>query len=161
MPGPKYGEFQFPKSFGFTGSATDSLTTPVKAYERAKPRFAEGGTVKKDPPPKTPPPKTPPAEPKVEGRMSVFDALSGKKRKEREAELGLKKGGKVMKKATGGAVKGPGHALQQRSDPTNDVDQESGGRSPLRPGFKKGGMKKAMGGPVTAAKGGMKRMKGC
>jgi len=166
MPGPKYGEFQFPKAFGFTGSATDRTTVPVKSYERAKPRFAEGGQVK-DPPPKTPPPKTPPTTPKVEtGKMSLVDLMKGKSRKQQEAELGLKKGGKVMKKAKGGPVvtkgKEPGHATQQRDEPSNDMDQESGGRSPLRPGFKKGGKPyKAMGGPVTAAKGGMKRMKGC
>lgn len=164
MPGPKYGEFQFPKAFGFTGSATDRTTVPVKSYERAKPRFAEGGQVK-DPPPKTPAPKTPPTTPKVEGKRSLIDVMRGKTRKEQEAELGLKKGGKVMKKAKGGPVvtkgKEPGHALQQRDEPNNDVDQESGGRTAVRPGFKKGGVKKAMGGPVTAAKGGMKRMKGC
>lgn len=168
MPGPKYGEFQFPKSFGFTGSATDSLTTSVRGHERAKPRFAEGGAVKKDPPPKTPPPKTPPTTPKVEGKGSLIDIMRGKTRREQEAELGLKKGGKVMKKAKGGPVvtkgKEPGHATQQREpEQSNNMDQESGGRSPLRPGFKKGGkpMRKAMGGPVTAARGGMKNTKGC
>ena len=157
MPGPKYvTDFEFPKSFGFTGSATDSRTTMVKSYERAKPRFAEGGQVK-DPPPKTPPPKDPPKNPPKESAptRSLIDIMRGKTRREQEAALGLKKGGRPMKKAKGGPVvtkgKEPGHALQQRDEPSNDMDQESGGRSPLRPGFKKGGKPyKAKGGRISS-----------
>jgi hypothetical protein len=47
-----------------------------------------------------------------------------------------------------------GSALQRRSRPTTQLDAESGGRSPLRPGFKRGGklkkMRKADGGYVDA-----------
>jgi hypothetical protein len=46
-----------------------------------------------------------------------------------------------------------GSALVRRSTPTTQLDQESGGRSPLRPGFKRGGnarVKKADGGDVRA-----------
>jgi hypothetical protein len=65
-------------------------------------------------------------------------------------ELGLKSGGRV-KKAVGGS-------LTKRSKPTSVLDQESGGKSPLRPGFDRGGRtKKALGGAVKYAEGGMKK----
>jgi len=42
-----------------------------------------------------------------------------------------------------------GSALIRRAKSYNNLDQESGGKTPLRPGFRKGGrMKKADGGPV-------------
>ncbi len=65
--------------------------------------------------------------------------------------------------ATGGFVKegyqpkveqvgDSGHATVQRSKPTTNLDQESGGKTPLRPGFKKGGKaKKSAGGALGAA----------
>lgn len=39
-----------------------------------------------------------------------------------------------------------GHATVHRNKPTTSLDQESGGRSPLRPGFKKGGKAHMFGG---------------
>lgn len=55
--------------------------------------------------------------------------------------------------AEGGSV---GHAATQRDQPTSELDVEYGGKTPLRPGFKKGGrpIKRALGGPIKAAKGG-------
>lgn len=170
MPGPKYGEFQFPKAFGFTGSATDSTTIPVRSYERAKPRFAEGGKVsdadrkKMETMTPKPLPKNPVKEPAP--TRSLVDIMRGKTRREQEAALGLKKGGRPVKKARGGPVytkgKEPGHATEQREpEQYNDMDEKSGGRTPVRPYFKKGGLKKAMGGPVKASKGGMNKDRDC
>lgn len=57
----------------------------------------------------------------------------------------FKDGGYVSK-----TVGDAGHALVQRDRPTTNEDQQSGGKSPLRRGFKKGGrMKKANGGAVS------------
>jgi hypothetical protein len=49
MPGPKYvKQFEFPSSFGFTGSAHDREVTTVRSHDRRKPqRFAKGGVVRK------------------------------------------------------------------------------------------------------------------
>lgn len=59
----------------------------------------------------------------------------------------FKDGGYVSEKAGD-----PGHALVQRDRPYTNEDQQSGGRSPLRRGFKSGGkMRKARGGPVRGA----------
>jgi hypothetical protein len=45
-----------------------------------------------------------------------------------------------------------GHATTLRSQPSTNLDQETGGKTPLRPGYKKGGKaKKAMGGALGAA----------
>lgn len=58
-----------------------------------------------------------------------------------------------IKKAEGGSVDS---ATIKRSEPSNQLDAETGGKSPLRPGFKRGGrMRKANGGQVAAAKGGV------
>lgn len=62
----------------------------------------------------------------------------------------------VRRYAKGGAVKSqmttehpgtPGHATVQRTKPSTALDQEAGGRTPLRPGFARGG--KAGGGPIS------------
>jgi len=261
MPGPKYvKDFEFPSNFGFSGSATDRVTTPVKAYERGKPKFAEGGPVKDDtakgyvtdksgntkvaqaPAPPKPKGDTVQIDPK-----GTVDTLRGGQRERQMKELGLKKGGKV-KKGLGGFLKrlvknpianpmasksvrkvmdpvssrllsrnksapapapspvanrpvsaprpgmrpmpmpvmgGPmmrskggkakpkfaeggyanngiktsglnqGNATDQRSDPSNNMNQQTGGKTPLRQGFKAGGpLRRATGGPVTAARGG-------
>lgn len=93
--GPKYvKDFEFPSSFGFTGSAHDRVTVPVRGYERR--RFQEGGRVDKDkPPPKPPEPKEP------ERKESTIGLLKGDERRRQEKELGLKKGGKVKGKMKG------------------------------------------------------------
>ena len=91
--------FQFPSSFGFTGSS--GKVTVVGGYTRKK--FADGGAVRK------------------EGRMTV-------------TKLG-----------------DVGHAAVPRGKPVTDLDQQYGGRGPLRPGYKKGGrMRKATGGEVNS-----------
>lgn len=62
-----------------------------------------------------------------------------------------------QKYAQGGKVEkiSEGHSTTLRDQPANELDAETGGKTPLRPGFAKGGkMKKALGGPVRAAKGG-------
>jgi len=62
-----------------------------------------------------------------------------------------------LKLAKGGFVNTnpDGNAATQRDQPPNQLDVETGGKTPLRPGFSKGGrMKKALGGPVRAARGG-------
>lgn len=161
MPGPRYvKEFEFPSSAGFTGSATDRTTTSVRSHERSKPRFAEGGPVTSD---KTPPPNPPtsqkqqtasPPPPKKEEKLSLAEIMGGKGRRQAEKDLGLKKGGRAKRKFAEG-----GSAGVNRSRPSSDLDEELGGRSTLRPGYRKGGLspkmvKKAMGGPVKAAKGG-------
>jgi hypothetical protein len=62
--------------------------------------------------------------------------------RKREA-MGLKKGGNpnriknLGKYAHGGKV--TGNALTLRTEPTTELDRVSGGRSPLRPGYKRGG----------------------
>ena len=50
--------------------------------------------------------------------------------------------GERMGFAKGGAVNKSDHATIQRSEPTNELDKESGGKSALRPGFAKGGKAK-------------------
>lgn len=225
MPGPKYvKDFEFPSHFGFSGSATDRMTTPVKSYERSKPKFQQGGPVKDDsvlgkfkrfltgddsgetkvaeapaPPPVTKKGDTVQVNPK-----STVDTLKGGQRERQMKELGLKKGGKVPRKmksspkkmrygtslpaaavnpdegdfsgspgsassaggggaglrrggktkhkyADGGRVVkfandgiktsglSEGNATDQRSKPSNNMNQQTGGKTPLRPGFKKGG----------------------
>ena len=118
MAGPKYvTDFSFPSSFGFTGSASDRPTVPVRQHERQKPRFAEGGQIKKQPAPGGEPAPVPvdtgtpnPSKgkegvpPKAPKKKSLYDIMGGKGRREAEAELGLKRGGKV-RRAMGGPVK--------------------------------------------------------
>jgi len=133
MPGPKYvSDFEFPSSFGFTGSATDRTTVPVRGYERSRPRrrFQQGGRVESEEDrrarlaaerlaaiqkakregtlgsSKKAPPKP---ESKSSGTIraentDVISAVSGRTRREQEEKLGLKKGGRA-KKAMGGPVK--------------------------------------------------------
>lgn len=88
--GPKYvNQFEFPSSFGFTGSAHDRVVTTVRSHERKKPqRFAKGGKV-----------FSKPANPKLSAakqqRLSVEQTMRGGIRRRREQALGLKKGGKA------------------------------------------------------------------
>jgi hypothetical protein len=170
MSGLKYvKDFEFPKAFGFSGSATDSNRVAVKSYDRAKPKFAKGGpgkgrSDKRDSPSKpSPPPPPPPSSPRTLPRISVVDALRGKTREQREKELGLKAGGRAGKRyAKGGPVYSKdlnaGSSSERRTAPSNNMNQQTGGKTPLRPGFAKGGplktAKHATGGPVTAARGG-------
>lgn len=79
--------FDFPKSFGFSGSTGN--VTLVSGYKRQK--FAKGGAVKR------------------EGRMTV-------------TKLG-----------------DVGNAAVVRTKPVTNLDQQYGGRGPLRPGYKTGG----------------------
>lgn len=256
MPGPKYvKDFEFPSSFGFSGSASDRMTTPVKGYERSKPRFAEGGPVKdkdvdrnKDntrvaqaPPPPVPKPKTGDTI-QIDPKGSTIDTLKNQRERQMK-ELGLKRGGTPKKKlggflkkalkvgaspiskiagkkagkaldpvgsavqrriapatrpaprpmaptgrpnmnlqplpATmamrskkGGKVKyadggrvyrfandgiktsgmNEGNASDLRSDPANNMDQQTGGKTPLRPYFKKGGRLKGFKPPKQSGK---------
>jgi hypothetical protein len=65
--------------------------------------YADGGKVEKPAPKPAPKP-----EPKPEEKRSLMDIMSGKTRREREKELGLKDGGKVKKRrryADGGPVR--------------------------------------------------------
>lgn len=158
MPGPRYvKDFEFPQSAGFTGSATDRSTVPVRAYERQ--RFAKGGKVMAKPAPGS----------KTDRRLSTRATVRGGARRRQERALGLFKGG---------MVEGNDRGLVSRNPP---VAEEEQGTSPLRRGYKKGGrMKKsglaqacskggrlnkkdakrmgyAMGGPVAAKKGGEMR----
>lgn len=65
--------------------------------------------------------------------------FSGSSGKVREVKSYTRKS--PMRKAEGGAVTAPGNALTQRSAPQPSVlDAVSGGKSPLRPGFSRGGM---------------------
>lgn len=60
--------------------------------------------------------------------------------------------GPTAKFAQGGSVD---NATTQRDQPSNELDAEAGGKSPLRPGFKKGGkpvLKKAVGGYAKGGK---------
>lgn len=204
MPGPRYvKDFEFPRSAGFHGSA-DKVEgrMQVRSYTRATPqRFAEGGVVKapsnkpippmpKQPIDKSPPPKADTGHPSG----GVIDALRGKSRRQKEANLGLKKGGRVKHRnltakeheeidrenygnrvrelhrdpksgglvtksaskrayASGGRVNGA--STIGRAMPTTEADKETGGKTPLRTGYKSGGKaKKSIGGPVKYAKGG-------
>lgn len=121
MPGPKYvDKFEFPSSFGFSGSAGDRTTVPVRQHERQKPqRFAKGGGVKRLA-------KVGAAvgagaaileakrranERRERERLSVGETLRGGIRERREKELGLKKGGKV-KANKGGMHQMPGGMMK-------------------------------------------------
>lgn len=249
MAGPKYvKDFSFPTSAGFTGSATDRATVPVRAHERAhaarggakkdwiqgaikhpgalrktlgvkegekilakklneathssnpttrrranlaktlrkmnkaeggrvhernraeedlrhlrdesygaakalaslersgRYHYAKGGDVKKGEAPKE---ESKPKDTKQK-RSSVVDVLKGGERRRREKELDLSHGGRAHY-AKGGSVKKDG-ALTKRANAVTDLDAESGGRTPLRPGF-------AGGGPVKAARGGKQKGK--
>jgi hypothetical protein len=132
MPGPKYVEnFEFPSSFGFTGSASDSPFTNVRPHVRR--RFQKGGAVKSEteadrkarlaaerlaairkakadgtlgsdkPKPKAAEPKKSSDTVRADSTDAV-SALKGTSRREQMEKLGLAKGGKA-KKAMGGPVK--------------------------------------------------------
>lgn len=115
----KYGEFKFPKSFGFTGSDGGVSVRP-----HMRQGYAKGGKVARRSPPLKPSPEQivggtiaagaaaaaydkmrrreeTPAPPTPRSRdgegSSAMDAVRGTTRRKREQELGLKKGGKVRK----------------------------------------------------------------
>ena len=145
MPGPKYvKDFEFPSGFGFSGSAGQ---VAVRGHARQAPqRFAEGGPVKAPSPvddPKAPKPSPPSPPPKT----SLVDLLKGKGRKQREAELGLKRGGKVKREARGGP-------LTRYAPPPRPAVAASAPRMRNQPVSASPVMRRAMGGPVKAAKGG-------
>jgi hypothetical protein len=115
--GPKYvDKFEFPSSFGFTGSSSDRLTTTVRSHDRAKPqRFAKGGKVvggalaagaalaalnRKKGRPLTSRERRE-IEAENRGRTSTVDTIRGKTRRQQMEDLGLKKGGKVGYRAGG------------------------------------------------------------
>ena len=158
MPGPKYvKDFQFDRAYGFTGSADQAEgRSSVRAHTRQPPqRFARGGAVRHAMKPATKvaiaagagaagalayhqsrgKPKKP-VSPSPGPRGSAIDAARGTMRRRREQDLGLSHGGPVTRYAKGGSV---GHATVQRSKPTTELDKVAGGKTPLRPGFKKGG----------------------
>ena len=107
MPGPRYvKDFEFPKSFGFTGSGGD-----VSIRQHTRQKFAKGGKVGRRPPLKPSPGQVVGGalaagaaaaayeklrkRDKPKERLSVGETMDGGIRRRRERELGLKKGGKV------------------------------------------------------------------
>lgn len=111
----------------------------------------------------------------IDPKGSTVDTLKNQRERQMK-ELGLRRGGAVggntgtlgkLGKGSGGAkfAKGGrryaeggevlGHSAVQRSLPTTTADDENGGRSELRPGFRKGGKAKSYGGPVKLAAGGL------
>jgi len=130
--GPKYvKDFEFPSSFGFTGSAHDSPRISVRPHERR--RFQEGGRVDKEP--KKEEPKPPPKEPDKE---STIGFLKGDARKKAEKELGLKKGGKVRK--VGKPEKGETAAHERgESARMERKEHRMGEKAAHRKGYAKGG----------------------
>lgn len=164
MPGPKYvTDFEFPASAGFTRSGRSDVT--VRSHVRQQPvRLARGGSVRRalGAAPKSGLKPSPEAvvggtlaagigaglyarhkrnQVKQAGKApqnaSAVDAVRGNTRRRREKELGLNTGGAVRHYAKGGKV--TGNATVQRSVPTTELDKVSGGKTPLRPGFKRGG----------------------
>src|SRR5690554_2907561 len=98
MPGPKYvSDFEFPSSFGFTGSATDKQTVSVRAHERR--RYQRGGAVEseenrkaREAAEKLERERKEAEKKKSEGSVRAkttdpISALRGKSRRELEAEL--------------------------------------------------------------------------
>ncbi len=204
MPGPRYvKEFEYPAEAGFTGSRNDRVAVRphVRRYaeggrvtsdEKLAPKPVQDTNKGAQ---KTPAPQGDTVQsPKV---GSTVDTLKNR-RAQQMKELGLKKGGEVkvastgtlgkLAKGSGGAkfAKGGrkyaeggavlGHSAVQRSLPTTEGDQNDGGKTPLRPGFKAGGgikaratvgsvagrdanlkkmSKASMGGPIKLAAGGL------
>lgn len=145
--GPKMGH-SFDSGFGFTGSSGTVRT--VKPHMRAAPMMkAEGG-------------KVDPRKP-VDKESKDSSLLS-------RAKKGMMSRTEMIDKASGyaegGEVSGSGrrtgdHSTIGREEASNQLDEETGGKTPLRPGFRRGGpMKRRLGGPVAAAKGGMKYRSG-
>lgn len=98
-------DFKFPRAFGFSGSAGE---VHVRPHTRQK--FAKGGKGSRRPPLKPSPGQVvggtlaagaaAAAYEKLrrrEERTSTMDAIRGATRRQREQELGLKKGGKVRR----------------------------------------------------------------
>lgn len=108
------GDFKFPRSFGFTGSA-DKAEGRVAVRPHTRQAYAKGGRVSRRPPLKPSPEQvvggtlavgagaaaykylSERGEREDRKRESVSDTVSGSIRRRRERELGLKKGGKVRK----------------------------------------------------------------
>jgi hypothetical protein len=104
------GDFKYPRSFGFTGSA-DRAEGRVAVKPHTRQRFAKGGRVR----PKTPAgkivggllaagaaaagyDKLKDSKPEpAERRYSTTELVGGKGRRQREQDLGLKRGGKVKR----------------------------------------------------------------
>lgn len=146
MPGPKYvNQFEFPSSFGFSGSASDRMTTMVRGHERKMPhRMAKGGRAVRKAPPSglTARQKLIGAgigtalaagaasqlrdKPKRSERLSVRDTMEGGVRQRRERELGLKHGGKVPRFAKGGVVKKGSAGINRMSFSEKNVKTSRG-----------------------------------
>ena len=152
-------DFSYPSDFGFSGS--NGVTT-VRSHTRTKPqRYAEGGQVKDDSlvgkvkrfftgddPPATPPkPKDVAAADTIPAQKpaSAADAIKNQRARQMK-ELGLKRGGKV---------KAPRGKIRVKVMTDKPVAMPSDPDDVTAPAAKCGGlMRKAMGGPVKAAKGG-------
>lgn len=150
--------FSFPSSAGFTSSTgkTQNISYIRKTPHRGKSKFADGGEVKKIP--------RNPNPPKKGFIESIKDYLSPKNDEPTQAgadrqrtidrtvdSMDHKRGGRI-RKAEGGRVNDS--ALTRRSEPTTALDAESGGKTPLRPGYTRGGYasKYAKGGKPFAKK---------
>jgi hypothetical protein len=103
------GDFKYPRSFGFTGSA-DKAEGRVAVQSHTRQGYAKGGRVR----PKTPAgkivggllaagaaaagyDKLKDSKPEPERRYSTTELVGGKGRRQREQDLGLKRGGKVKR----------------------------------------------------------------
>lgn len=139
MPGPKYvTDFEFPASAGFTRSGRADVE--VRSHVRQPPqRFAKGGMVKSAEKPSSGVPKSRIHAPAPMPKKSVVDAVRGTIRRTREQQLGLATGGTLGQRryAKGGKV--TDSATVGRAKPTTELDRVSGGKTPLRPGMKRGG----------------------
>lgn len=142
--------FRFPSSAGFSGSTgkTQNISYTRRTPHRKK--FAEGGQAKVPcRPPDKPvggllenlrktlvPPKTP-------DRTSTIDSQVDR--------MSRRRGGKIMRKADGGRVR---DSALQGPNISSALDQEAGPRSPLRPGYTRGGYaaKYAKGGRIPESK---------
>jgi len=140
MPGPKYVDnFEFPSSFGFTGSASDSPFTQVRGYQRARRRFQQGGRVE--------------SEEDRKARLAA-ERLEAIRKAKREGTLGSSK--KPSPKKEG---ESSGSVRARTTDPISALRGTTRREQEDALGLAKGGKvkpkpKKAMGGPVKAAKGG-------
>lgn len=140
--------FSFGSNQGYSASTgkVQNISYTRKTPHRKPVMKADGGEVRK-----TTGAQTTPAEKKAAAPVGILDRLrrlTGAQSTKNESErtktidkqvdsMDHKRGGKIMKKAEGGRV--VDSALQGRVPPSSALDAESGGTSPLRPGFMKGG----------------------
>lgn len=144
--------FSFPSSAGFTGSTgkTQDISYTRKTPHRKPVMKAEGGTISRQP---GFPPRRTQTGGALENLRKAVMPQAGKKSSSEMVDKAIsmqdhKKGGAIMKKATGGVVDS---ALQGREPASSALDQESGGKSPLRPGFAGGGLNRFLpGGSLNA-----------